>query len=117
LDIFQRYKEIKERNIEALHDNIYIQFRKQSSSIQHRLISTYDTEKGGIHMEFFQAQVPQPKSATDFKKATFEFEAKDVDPLDQIGMHMQTGDMVYAPFTQTAIIASNMQLSLNNVES
>jgi len=40
-----------------------------------------------MHMEFLQAQVPQPKSTTDFKHTTFEFKSKDIHPLDQIDMH------------------------------
>jgi hypothetical protein len=33
---------------------------------------TFDTEKGRMHMEFLQAQVPYPKVITDYKRATFE---------------------------------------------
>jgi len=72
---------------EAIHDNISVQFKKQSSSIQHRLILAYDTKKVRMHMAFLQAQVPQPKLATDFKHTTFEFDSKDFHPLDQIDMH------------------------------
>jgi len=57
-------------------------------------------------MEFLQAQVPQPKLATDIKKTTFEFEAKDVHPLDQMDMHRKTWEMVYLTFTQTSLTAS-----------
>jgi len=38
-------------------------------------------------MEFLQAQFTQPKSVAYFKWTTFEFEAKDIHPLDQIDMH------------------------------
>ena len=66
-------------------------------------------------MEFLQAQVHQPKSTTYFKQTNFEFEAKDVHPLDQIYMHMQAREMVHSTFRQTVIVASKLQLTLNNV--
>lgn len=66
-------------------------------------------------MEFLQARVP--KLAVDFKQTTFEFEAKDVDPLDQMDMHKQIREMVYSTFTHTTLISSKMYLSLNNVQS
>lgn len=43
--IFDKYKEIKRRN-ELLKVNTYDQFRKQTSSTQHKLLSAFDTEKG-----------------------------------------------------------------------
>lgn len=68
-------------------------------------------------MALLQAQVSQPKSTTDFKHTTFEFQEKDVHPLDQINMHRLARDMVYSTFTHTAITASKLQLTLNNVQS
>ena len=38
-------------------------------------------------MEFLQAQVPYPKSPADYKKTIFSFDAKQIQPIDQIDMH------------------------------
>jgi hypothetical protein len=56
-NIFDKYKEIKQRN-ELLNNNTYTQFWKQTSTAQHRLLSSFDTEKGRMQMAFLQAQVP-----------------------------------------------------------
>ena len=53
-----------------------------------------------MHMEFLQAQVPQPKLAIDFKQTTFEFEANYVYPLDKMDMHRKTREMVYSTFNR-----------------
>lgn len=72
LSIFENYKLIKKKN-QTLTSSTYAQFQKQMSTMQHRLLSTFDTEKGRMHMDFLQAQVPDPKVITDYKRATFEF--------------------------------------------
>jgi hypothetical protein len=36
-------------------------------------LSSFDTEKGRIHMAFLQAQVPDPKVIIDYKRCTFKF--------------------------------------------
>jgi hypothetical protein len=51
------------------------------------LLSAFDTEKGRMHMAFLQVQVPDPKVITDYKRATFEFQTKDVHPTDQMDLH------------------------------
>jgi hypothetical protein len=43
-----------------------------------------------MHMAFLQAQVPNPKVITDYKRATFEFQTKEVNPADQMDLHKQT---------------------------
>jgi hypothetical protein len=79
LSIFEKYDLIKKKN-QTLTSSTYAQFRKQTSTVQHRLLSTFDIEKGRMHMAFLQAQVPDPKVITDYKRATFEFQTKDVHP-------------------------------------
>jgi hypothetical protein len=54
LNIFEKYNLIKNKN-EMLTNSTYAQFWKQKSTAQHRLFSAFDTEKGRMHMEFFQA--------------------------------------------------------------
>jgi hypothetical protein len=43
------------------------------STAQHKMLSAFDTEKGRMHMEFLQEQVPDPKVIIDYKRETFEF--------------------------------------------
>jgi hypothetical protein len=51
LSIFEKYELIKKRN-QTLTNNTSAQFWKQTSTAQHRLLSTFDIEKGRMHMEF-----------------------------------------------------------------
>jgi hypothetical protein len=67
LSIFEKYDMIKKKN-QMLTNNTYAQFWKQTSMAQHRLLSSFDTEKGRMHMAFLQAQVPDPKAITDYKR-------------------------------------------------
>lgn len=68
-------------------------------------------------MAFLQEWVPQPKSTANFKQTIFEFEAKDVHPLDHMDLHRKIGDMFYSTFTHTALTSSKLHLSLKNVKS
>jgi len=72
LSIFEKYDLIKKKN-QTLTSNTSAQFWKKISTAQHRFLSTFDTEKGRMHMGFLQAQVSNPKVITDYKSATFEF--------------------------------------------
>jgi hypothetical protein len=81
LSIFKKHELIKKRN-QTLTSSTCAHFWKQMSTAQHRLLSAFDTEKGRMHMAFLQAQVPDPKVITDYKRATFEFQTKDVHPAD-----------------------------------
>jgi hypothetical protein len=72
LSIFEKYELIKKKN-QTLTRSTYAQFQKKTSTMQHRLLSAFDTEKGKMHMAFLQAQVPNPKVISDYKRATFEF--------------------------------------------
>ena len=49
----------------------YNQFWKQTPNSQSRLLSAFDSEKGKMHFAFLQAQISQPKSEENYKKATF----------------------------------------------
>ena len=90
LSIFEKYELIKKKN-QTLTSSTYAQFRKQTSTVQHRLLTAFNTEKGRMHMAFLQAQVPDPKVISDYKRATFEFQAKDVHPTDQMDLHKHIG--------------------------
>jgi hypothetical protein len=86
LSIFEKYKLNKKKN-QTLTSSTYAHFRKKMSTAKHRLLSSFDTKKGRMHMAFLQAQVPDPKVITDYKRATFEFQTKDVHPTDQMDLH------------------------------
>jgi hypothetical protein len=116
LSIFEKYDLIKKRN-QTLINSTCTQFWKQTSIAQHRLLSTFDIEKGRMHMVFLQAQVPDPKVITDYKRATFEFPTKDVHPIDQMDLHKQTGEMVFYTLVHASTTASKLQVSLNNVQT
>jgi hypothetical protein len=107
---------IKKKN-ERLANNTYAQFWKQTSTTQHRLLSSFDTEKGRMYMAFLQAQVPHPKEITDYKRSTLEFDAKAVHPADQMDLHRQTGEMVFSTLANASTTAAKLQVSLNNVQT
>jgi hypothetical protein len=79
LSIFKKYDMIKTKN-QMLTNNTYAQFWKKTSTDQHRLLSAFDVEKGRMHLAFLQAQVPQPKEITDYKRSTMVFDTKQVHP-------------------------------------
>jgi hypothetical protein len=87
------------------------------STAQHRMLSTFDTEKGRMHMAFLQVQVPDPKVITDYKRAIFKFQTKDVHPVDQMDLHKKTGEMVFYTLAHASTTASKLQVSLNNVQT
>jgi hypothetical protein len=116
LSIFEKYDMIKKKN-QMLTSNTYAQFWKQTSMAQHRLLSSFDTEKGRMHMAFLQAQVPDPKAITDYKRATFEFNTRDVHPADQMDLHRQTGEMVFSTLANASTTAAKLQVSLSNVQT
>jgi hypothetical protein len=115
-NIFDKYKQIKLRN-ELLNNNTYAQFWKQTSTAQHRLLLAFDTEKGRMQMEFLQAQAPHPKTVIDYKKTSFEFDVKEVHPMDQMDMHRKTEEIIFSTLTNTSLTASKLQVSLNNIQS
>ena len=70
-----------------------------------------------MHMEFLQAEVPDPKVITDHKRETFEFHTKDVHHAVQMDMHRQIGEMVFSTLAHASTTASRLQVSLNNVQT
>jgi hypothetical protein len=68
-----------------------------------------------MHMAFLQAQVPDPKVITNYKRATFEFQTKDVHHADQMDLHRQTGEILFSTLVHASTTTSKLQVSLNNV--
>lgn len=65
-----------------------------------------------MQIAFLESQVPTPKSP-----AVSSFDAKNVRAIDQMDMHKQTSEMIYSTLTNTAMSASKMQVTLNNVST
>jgi len=82
--------QIKQKN-ETLKANTYAQFWKYTSTSQHRLLTAFDSEKRRMKMAFLQAQVPSPKTFVDYKKTMFSFDAKIINPIDQMDMNRKSG--------------------------
>jgi hypothetical protein len=116
LGILERYDSIKKRN-QSLTSSDYAQFQKQSSTAQHRLLSAFDTEKGKMHMAYLHALVPDPKVISDYRRTSFEFQAKDVHPADQMDMHKQTGEMISHTLARVATSAAKLRTSLSNAQT
>jgi hypothetical protein len=115
LSIFEKYELIKKKN-QTLTTSTYAQFQKKTSTAQHRLLSAFDTKKGRMHMAFLQAQVPDPEVIIDYKRATFEFQTKDVHPTDQMDLHKQIGEMVFHTLAYASASTVKFQVSLNNAQ-
>jgi hypothetical protein len=54
---------------------------------------------------------------TDYKRATFEFQMKDVHLTDPMDLHKQTGEMVFYTLVHASTSVSRLQVSLNNVQT
>ena len=102
MDIMQKYKEIKIRN-EALKADTYTQYWKQSPSDQSRLLYAFDYKTRKMQMTFLQSTVKHPKSSADYKKTSYEVQAKDLHPIDQIEFHKQAGEMLYYTITNKSM--------------
>jgi hypothetical protein len=70
-----------------------------------------------MQMAFLQSQVPHPKTVANYKKNYFEFDVKEVHPVEQRDIHMQTWEMIFSTLKNTSLTASKLQVSLNNIES
>ena len=66
-NIFSKFLEIKQKN-ESLKANVYSQFWKHTSTSQHGMLTSFDSEKGIMRMDFLQAQVPFPKAPSDYNR-------------------------------------------------
>lgn len=68
-------------------------------------------------MEFLQAQIPFPKSTTDYKKTIFTFDVNQIHPIDQMDLHRQSSEMLFSTMTTTAMSLSKLKTALSNVQS
>ena len=65
-----------------------------------------------MHFSLLQSHISQPKSEADYKKATFEFDTKEINSIYQIELHKQAGEMISSTLTNTALSLSKLQVSL-----
>jgi lysyl-tRNA synthetase class II len=98
-------------------NNTYAQFWKKTSTTQHKLLLAFDTRKGRMHLEYFQARVPQPKEITDYKSSTIVFDTKQVHLADQMDLRRQTGEIVFFTLAHASSISSKLHVSLNKVQN
>jgi len=68
-------------------------------------------------MAFLEAMTSQPKSTVDYKSTTFEFNTKDIHPIDHMEMHKQTSEMISSTLTNISMSLSKLQVSFANVQS
>jgi hypothetical protein len=59
--------------------------------------------------------VHDPKTITDYKRETFEFNTKYVHPAEQMDLHRQNGEMVFYTLAKSSTTTTKLQVSLNNV--
>ena len=107
------FKQIKAQD-DLLRIEVYKQFLKATPAKQERLMSVYDIQEEKMILSHFKPKVPQPQSAADFVRTRVEVMAKDIHPMDQIELHKQTGDMVYATLVDRATMAHELKESLKN---
>ena len=108
--------EIKTQN-ELLRIQLYDQFLKTTLAKQQRLMATYDLKEEKMISSHFKPKVPQPQIAPDYIRTNLEVLAKDIHPMDQIELHNQTGDMVYATLVDKAMLAHQLKESLTNTNT
>ena len=68
-------------------------------------------------MAFLEAQIPQPKSTTNYKSTTFKFSTKDIHPIDQMEIHKKTGEMISSTLTNIAMSFYKLLVTVENGES
>lgn len=83
-------------------------------SKHHRLMAAYDMKEEKMIFSHFKAKAQHPQSAADYIRTNLEVLAKDIHPMDQIKLHKQTGEMVYATLANKAMLAHQLKESLSN---
>ena len=105
------FKQIKAHN-DLLRVEVYKQFLNATPAQKERLMSVYDIQEEKMILSHFKPIVPHPKSAADYVKTRVEVMAKDIHPMDQIELHKQTGEMVYATLVDRETMAHELKESL-----
>jgi hypothetical protein len=80
-------------------------------------MSVYDIQEEKMILSHFKPKGRSLRSAADFVKTRVEVLAKDIHPMDQIELHKQTGEMVYATLVERATMAHELKESLKNTNT
>lgn len=115
-DINRTFTEIKAKN-EPIRIQLYNQLLKMTPTNQQRLMSAYEIQEGKMILIHFKPKMKQPQSASDYIRINLEVLAKDIQAMDQIELHKQTGEMVYSTLENKALLAHKLQNSLNNTSA
>ena len=112
----QQFIDIKRRN-EPIKIQLYNHLLNMAPTNQQRLMSAFDVGEGKMIMSHFMPTALQPQSASDYLRTNLEVMAKDIHPMDQIELHKQTGEMVYATLVEKATLAHELKESLKNTNT
>ena len=77
-------------------------------------MSAYDVQEAKLTLSHFTPTEQRPQSTADYIRTNLEVLAKDIHPMDQIELHKQTGEMVYATLADKTLVNYKLQNSLNN---
>ena len=77
----------------------------------------YDFKEEKMILSHFKPKIPQPQTAADYINKNLEVLSKDIHPMDQIELHKQTGEMVYATLADKAMLAHQLKESLKNTNT
>ena len=67
-----------------------------------------------MRMAFLEAQIPQLKGATNYKKTSFKLDEKKIHPKYQMEMHKKTKEMISSTLTSTTMSLSKLQVNFSN---
>ena len=68
-------------------------------------------------MAFLEAQTIEPKNPLDYKKTSFEFDARNVHPIEHMEMQKQISEMISSTLTSNSMNLFKMQVALSNAQS
>ncbi len=110
------FKDAKRRS-EPLKIRLYNYLLNMAPSNQQRLMAAYDVQEAKLTLSHFTPTEQRPQSAADYIRTNLEVLARDIHPMDQIELHKQTGEMVYATLADKTLVNYRLQNSLNNTAS
>ena len=77
-------------------------------------MAAYDLKEEKMIFTHLKPKVPHPKTPADYYRTNLEVFSKDIHPMDQIELHKQTGEMVYATLADRAMLAHQLKEALKN---
>lgn len=80
-------------------------------------MGAYDFKEEKMILSHFKPKIPQPQTTVEYIKTSLEVLSKDIHPMDQIELHKQTSEMVYATIADKAMLAHQLKESLKNTNA